>query len=70
MNFTKEEMILMMLYSPGTRSGLIEELKKMREALGPREKKLARLTNETLAKLSRITDAEFDALPLCPDLGD
>lgn len=31
MRFTDDEWMLMMLYSPGTRTGLIEELQKMQK---------------------------------------
>ncbi len=70
MNFSKEEMILMMIYSPGTRTGLKEELLKMRSQLGPgkRDRELMKLTDSVLSKLDRISDDEFDALPLYPDL--
>ena len=33
MRFTDDEWMLMMLYSPGTRTGLIEELQKMQKSL-------------------------------------
>ncbi len=67
MNFTKREMILMMLYSPGTRAGLITELHKMRSQLGKKEQQLLALTDKVLVKLDQITDEDFDALPLYPD---
>lgn len=69
MNFSKNELILMMLYSPGTRTGLIAELTKMRGQLGKKEHDLLSLTDTVLEKLERITDGEFDALPLYPDIG-
>ncbi|MCD7744953.1 MAG: transposon-transfer assisting family protein [Lachnospiraceae bacterium] len=68
MKFNKEEKILMMLYSPGTRTGLKEELLRMRGELGNRERRLRSLTDSVLKKLAQITDSEFDALPLYPDL--
>ena len=33
MRFTDDEWMLMMLYSPGTRTGLIEELQTMQKSL-------------------------------------
>ncbi len=69
MNFRKKELILMMLYSPGTRTGLIAELTKMRGQLGTKERGLLSLTDSVLEKLNRITDDDFDALPLYPDIG-
>ncbi len=68
MRFNKEEMILMMLYNPGSRLGLMEELRRMQTALTGRERKLRSLTAKVLDKLERITDAEFDALPLYPEI--
>lgn len=38
MRFTDDEWMLMMLYSPGTRTGLIEELQKMQKSDGQRQK--------------------------------
>jgi len=69
MNFSKKELILMMLYSPGTRTGLIVELTKMRGQLGAKERGLLSLTDSVLEKLDQITDEDFDALPLYPDIG-
>jgi hypothetical protein len=64
MNFTHEELVLMMLYNPGTRSGLIEMLQEMREQLQPDEAELRGLTDSTLEKLAAISDADFDRLDL------
>ena len=68
MNFTKEELTLMMLYSPGTRRGLITTLEGMRQELTKSERRLRSLTNSVLSKLAQMTDEEFDRLPLYPDL--
>lgn len=68
MNFTREELTLMMLYSPGTRRGLIITLEGMRQELTKPERRLRSLTDSVLAKLAQITDEEFDLLPLYPDL--
>ncbi len=67
MNFTSEELTLMMLYSPGTRSGLILALRDMRRQLTKRERHLLSLTDSVLAKLEQITDEDFDVLPIYPD---
>ncbi|MCD7817689.1 MAG: transposon-transfer assisting family protein [Lachnospiraceae bacterium] len=67
MNFTTEEMTLMMLYSSGDRLGLMRELKRMRGELTKSERELRALTDSVLDKLSEITDMEFDQLPLYPD---
>ena len=51
--FTKEETMLMMLYNPGSREGLIRELAGMKVQLQPEEKRLAKLTDKVLRKLNR-----------------
>lgn len=67
-DFTRDEHILMMLYNPGTRAGLIAELEAMRLQLTPGEKRLERLSGSVLKKLGGMTDAEFDCLELYPDI--
>ncbi len=52
MRFTDDEWMLMMLYSPGTRTGLIEELQKMQKSLTGRDRNLRRWTASLLAKLA------------------
>ena len=65
---TFEERTLLCLYnSAGTRTGLIAALTEMRGYLGPDEDELRDLTDSALAKLGRMTDAEFAALDLFPD---
>lgn len=66
--FNREERFLMMLYNPGSRTGLIAELETMRGQLTPGERRLRRLTDRTLEKLYTISDAEFDALELYPEI--
>ena len=67
MRFTDDEWMLMMLYSPGTRTGLIEELQAMQKSLTGRDRNLRRWTASLLAKLVEMTDAEYEALDLYPD---
>ncbi len=67
MNFTQDELNLMMIYSPGTKSGLMDELQKMKEQLTGREWRLHRLTEATLQKLDQISEKEFEELCLYPD---
>ena len=62
--FTLAETNLMVIYNPGTRLGLIEELKAMMNYLSPEETDLHDLTLSTLRKLERMTDAAFAALDL------
>lgn len=67
-DFTRDERIMMMLYNPGTRAGLIAELEAMRLQLTPGERRLKRLSGSVLEKLNGMTDAEFDCLELYPDI--
>ena len=67
MDFTGEEKILMMLYSPGTRSGLCEALLQMKEQLSEEEAELCALADSVLNKLSGMDDETFDRLNLYPD---
>lgn len=67
-NFTRDERMIMMLYNPGTRAGLIAELEAMRLQLTPSERRLNRLSKNVLEKLDGMTDAEFDSLDLYPDV--
>lgn len=67
-DFTRDEKMMMMLYNPGTRAGLVAELEAMRLQLTPRERRLERLSRSVLEKLGNMTDAEFDSLDLYPDI--
>ena len=66
--FTRDERIMMMLYNPGTRAGLVAELEAMRSQLTPSERRLDRLSRSVLDKLDGMTEAEFDSLDLYPDI--
>ena len=66
--FSWDERIMMLLYNPGTRAGLIAELEAMRLQLTPSERRLGRLSKSVLEKLDGMTDAEFDSLDLYPDV--
>ena len=57
----------MMLYSPGTRPGLIAELETMKKQLNNRERKLRVLADSVLEKLAQISDEDFMQLDLYPD---
>lgn len=59
MNFDYEELMLMMLYNPGTRLGLIQELRLMQCYLAPDEVALRELFERVIEKLKLLTDAEF-----------
>lgn len=60
MNFDYEELTLMMLYNPGTRLGLIQELRLMQCYLAPDEAALRELSERVIEKLKLLTDATFD----------
>lgn len=60
MNFDHEELTLMMLYTPGTRLGLIQELRLVQCYLAPDEVALRELSERVIEKLKLLTDAEFD----------
>lgn len=67
MKITFEEQQLMSLYNTGTRAGLISALKEMRGYLAADETELRELTDSAIAKLCRMSDAEYEALDLFPD---
>ena len=66
MNFTQDERNLMMLYSPGTLSGLCEAVIQMKEH-SEEEAELCALADSVLNKLSGMDDEMFDRLNLYPD---
>ena len=57
--YVYEEQNLICLYDPGSREGLIHELREMQKDLMPDEDDLEALTRSALAKLERMTDAEY-----------
>ena len=66
--FTFEERSFMCIYSgSGTRTSLIAALEEMRGYLQPDENELRELTDSALAKLRRMTDADFEAVDFYPD---
>lgn len=67
MDFTHDEMNLMMLYSPGTKLGLCEALLQMKEQLAEDEAELRTLADSVLSKLSTMDDETFEGLNLYPD---
>lgn len=58
--FSPDEKMMILLYSPGTRSGMIAELKMMQSQLMISEKRLLRLSESVLQKLNKMNDAEFE----------
>lgn len=67
MNITFEEQQLMSIYNTGTRSELMAALEEMRGYLSNDESELLALTDSAIAKLNRMSDAEYEALDLFPD---
>ena len=67
MSFNHEEMMLLMLYNPGTRLGLIHELRLMQCYLMPDETALREPSEGVIEKLKLLTDAEFAELEFPPD---
>ena len=55
MDFTQDERNMMMLYSPGTRSGLCEALTLMKEQLSEDESELFALADSVFRKVSPWT---------------
>ena len=64
--FTDDELNLMMIYNPGSRVGLIEELAQIQSQLTGRDKELRRWTTSVLSKLSAMSDEAFSSLELLP----
>ena len=62
MNFNSEELMLMVLYNPGTRLGLMQELRLMQCCLMPDETALRELSETVIEKLKLMTDADFSEI--------
>lgn len=58
--FSPDEKMMILLYSPGTRLGLISELKTMQNQLMVSEKRLFNLSESVLQKLNEMSDSEFE----------
>ena len=70
MNFTNDELNLMCIYDTGSRAGLIEALRDMREQLEDDETELIQMTDSALRKLNAMSDADYEALELYPDFNE
>ena len=62
MKFTKDEKMLMILYNPGSRTGLAEELSEMQEKLTKEDRDLKKMIDGLVPKLGQISDTEFDQI--------
>ena len=60
MEFTNDETMLIMLYNPGTRTGLIMELAKLTENLTTEDEDLKGMVGRLVPKLAQLTDKEFN----------
>lgn len=60
MEFTNDEKMLIMLYNPGTRTGLIMELAKLIENLTTEDEDLKGMVGRLVPKLAQLTDKEFN----------
>lgn len=60
MEFTIDEKMLIMLYNPGTRTGLIMELAKLTENLTTEDEDLKGMVGRLVPKLAQLTDKEFN----------
>ena len=67
-NLTLDERMMIMLYSPGTKPGLVSKLHEIQRCLTPEETELMALTQRVLTKVTVMTDEEFQTLDLMPDL--
>jgi len=66
--FTLAETNLMVIYSTGTRLGLLAELGNMLTFVSDDEPELRQMTVSVMRKLRQMSDEEFDALDLEPDI--
>ncbi len=66
--FTLAETNLMVIYSTGTRLGLLAELSNMLTFVLDDEAELRQMTVSVMYKLRQMTDEDFDALDLEPDI--
>lgn len=69
MDFTVEEINLMCIYNPGTRTGLIVALDNMTGYLTKEETELRGLAESVIARLHAMSDSDFHVLQdsLVPD---
>lgn len=70
MKFTDDEWMLMLIYNPGTRLGLIEALETMQKELTGCDRNLSKWTRSVLEKLRLLSDTEFEQLEVYPDFGE
>ena len=64
--FSDDERIIMIIYTPGTRLGLIRIFEEMLPELTPDDSTLEHWITSALEKLRLISDEEFEELELMP----
>lgn len=69
MRFTDDEWMMILIYNPGTRLGLIEALETMQKELTGCDRNLRKWTTSLLEKLRVMNDTEFKQLELYLDFG-
>lgn len=57
-----EEMNLICIYNPGTRTGLIDELSEMQNHLEQDETELMELVQSVINKIATMSDGEFESI--------
>ena len=67
-NLTLDERMMILLYSSGTKPGLVSKLHEIQRCLTPEETELMALTQRVLTKVDAMTDEEFQGLDLMPDM--
>lgn len=60
LKIANDEKMLIMLYNPGTHTGLIMELAKLTENLTTEDEDLKGMVGRLVPKLAQLTDKEFD----------
>ena len=66
-NLTLDERMMILLYSPGTKPGLVSKLHEIQRCLTPEETELMALTQRVLTKVDAMSNTEFAELRLFTD---
>lgn len=70
MRLTDDEWMMILIYNPGTRLGLIDTLETLQKELTGRDRNLRKWTKSLLEKLRVMNDTEFEQLELYLDFGE
>ena len=66
-NLTLDERMMILLYSSGTKPGLVSKLHEIQRCLTPEETELMALTQRVLTKVDAMSNTEFAELRLFTD---